>query len=281
MNPPLLTFYGDDFTGSTDVMEALTLGGVPTVLFLTPPAPQFVAERFPHVRALGFAGVSRSMSPAQMDAELPPIFSALAAFRAPLFHYKICSTFDSSPSVGSIGRATELGMRAFGAGVVPLVVGAPVLKRYVAFGNLFATIGEETYRLDRHPTMRQHPITPMHEADLRLHLAQQTDRRIGLIDMRHLATWEGLAALRSDGLGQGRAAEPIPAGQLRAAAPLAVRQSTADRGHAGLPALPSPARPAPQVQLRYLHRRLLAERPRWPVGHRGQPQRLSRPSAAR
>ena len=194
MNPPLLTFYGDDFTGSTDVMEALTLGGVPTVLFLAPPAPQFFAERFPQARALGVAGVSRSMSPAQMDAELPPIFNALAAFRAPLFHYKICSTFDSSPTVGSIGRATELGMRAFGAGVVPLVVGAPVLKRYVAFGNLFATVGEETYRLDRHPTMRQHPITPMHEADLRLHLAQQTDCRVGLVDLRHLATWEGLAA---------------------------------------------------------------------------------------
>jgi uncharacterized protein YgbK (DUF1537 family) len=194
MNALRLTFYGDDFTGSTDVMEALTLGGVPTVLFLAPPTPEFVAERFPQVQALGVAGVSRSMSPAQMSAELPPIFTALAAFRAPLFHYKICSTFDSSPTVGSIGHAIELGVQAFGAGVVPLMVGAPVLKRYVAFGNLFATIGDETYRLDRHPTMRQHPITPMDEADLRLHLGKQTTRRIGLIDMRHLATPETLAA---------------------------------------------------------------------------------------
>jgi uncharacterized protein YgbK (DUF1537 family) len=189
-----LTFYGDDFTGSTDVMEALTLGGVPTVLFLAPPTSAFVAERFPRVQALGVAGVSRSMSPAQMSAELPPIFDALAAFRAPLFHYKICSTFDSSPTVGSIGHAIELGVQAFAAGVVPLIVGAPVLKRYVAFCNLFATIGDETYRLDRHPTMRQHPMTPMDEADLRLHLGRQTARRIGLIDLRHLATPEGLAA---------------------------------------------------------------------------------------
>jgi uncharacterized protein YgbK (DUF1537 family) len=192
MNTPLLTFYGDDFTGSTDAMEALTLGGVPTVLFLAPPTPDFVAERFPHVRALGVAGISRSMSVDRMTAELPPIFDALAAFKAPLFHYKICSTFDSSPAVGSIGRALDLGIRAFHADVVPLMVGAPTLKRYVAFGNLFATIGDETYRLDRHPTMRQHPITPMDEADLRLHLARQTDRPIGLIDMRHLATPEAL-----------------------------------------------------------------------------------------
>lgn len=194
MNALRLTFYGDDFTGSTDVMEALTLGGVPTVLFLAPPTPDFVAERFPQAQALGVAGVSRSMSPAQMSAELPPIFDALAAFRAPLFHYKICSTFDSSPTVGSIGHAIELGVQAFAAGVVPLIVGAPVLKRYVAFGNLFATIGDETYRLDRHPTMCQHPITPMDEADLRLHLGKQTARRIGLIDLRHLAMPESLAA---------------------------------------------------------------------------------------
>ena len=30
----LLSYYGDDLTGSTDVMEALSLGGVPTVLFM-------------------------------------------------------------------------------------------------------------------------------------------------------------------------------------------------------------------------------------------------------
>ena len=37
MPAPLLSYYGDDLTGSTDVMEALSLGGVPTVLFLSIP----------------------------------------------------------------------------------------------------------------------------------------------------------------------------------------------------------------------------------------------------
>jgi len=45
MSDLLLTWYGDDFTGSTDVMEALTLGGVPAVLFLEPPTAEFVQER--------------------------------------------------------------------------------------------------------------------------------------------------------------------------------------------------------------------------------------------
>lgn len=188
MNDLLMTFYGDDFTGSTDALEALVLGGVPAVLFLEPPDADFVAEHFPHVRALGVAGVSRSMTPAQMDEELPPIFGALAELNAPLFHYKVCSTFDSAPHIGSIGHAIEQGLRSFGAEQVPLVVGAPALKRYVAFGNLFATVGDETYRIDRHPTMKQHPITPMDEGDLRLHLRRQTARRIGLIDLRHLSS---------------------------------------------------------------------------------------------
>ena len=45
----LLSYYGDDFTGSTDVMEAFTAAGVPTVLFLRPPTPAWL-KRFPDVR---------------------------------------------------------------------------------------------------------------------------------------------------------------------------------------------------------------------------------------
>ena len=42
----LLSFYGDDFTGSTSVMEALTFAGLPTVLFLdVPTAAQLAALR--------------------------------------------------------------------------------------------------------------------------------------------------------------------------------------------------------------------------------------------
>ena len=36
-NKFLLSFYGDDFTGSTDVMETLALNGLPTALFLKTP----------------------------------------------------------------------------------------------------------------------------------------------------------------------------------------------------------------------------------------------------
>jgi uncharacterized protein YgbK (DUF1537 family) len=64
----------------------------------------------------------------------------------------------------------------------PIVLGAPRLNRFVVFGNLFARVGSVTYRLDRHPTMSRHPITPMTESDIRRHLAQQTEKPIGLVD---------------------------------------------------------------------------------------------------
>jgi uncharacterized protein YgbK (DUF1537 family) len=54
----------------------------------------------------------------------------------------------------------------------------------MVFGQLFAAAGGEVYRIDRHPTMACHPATPMHEADLRIHLAGQTSLSIGLVDLR-------------------------------------------------------------------------------------------------
>ena len=45
MSNLLLSYYGDDFTGSTDVMEALASNGVPTALFLGVPSKTML-ERF-------------------------------------------------------------------------------------------------------------------------------------------------------------------------------------------------------------------------------------------
>lgn len=181
-----LSFYGDDITGSTDAMEALMLAGVSTVLYLEPPTIEQVREKFPQIQAIGLAGMSRTMTPDEMDATLPKAFASLKDLGAPVTHYKVCSTFDSAPGIGSIGRATEIGMDVFKSKVVPIAVGAPKLKRFVVFGNHFATLEGRTYRLDRHPVMRTHPVTPMNESDLRLHLARQTDKKIGIIDVHQL-----------------------------------------------------------------------------------------------
>lgn len=184
MTSPWITFYGDDFTGSADVLEVLQWSGVPTILFLSPPSLSLL-NRFASFQAWGIAGRTRAMSPADMETELSTAFSSLAASRPRLVHYKTCSTFDSSPEIGSIGRALEIGRTLFGTRPVPIVIGAPRLGRYQVFGNLFARSGldSEPYRLDRHPTMQCHPITPMDEADLRRHLARQTDLSVALCDV--------------------------------------------------------------------------------------------------
>jgi 3-oxoisoapionate kinase len=130
------------------------------------------------------AGTSRAMSPAEMDVELQPILRELWSIGAPLLHYKVCSTFDSSPSVGNIGHVIDMARAMFTQGkTISVLAGAPPLRRYTVFGNHFAAAGEEIYRLDRHPTMSRHPVTPMHEADLRAHLARQTQASIALMSV--------------------------------------------------------------------------------------------------
>ncbi|NBO01794.1 MAG: four-carbon acid sugar kinase family protein, partial [Betaproteobacteria bacterium] len=144
---PLLAYYGDDFTGSTDVMEAFSAAGVPTVLFVQAPSPQ-VLSRFANMRCVGLAGTSRGRDPAWMREHLPAAFNSLRQLGAPILQYKVCSTFDSAPQVGSIGQAIELGLAGTLARWSPTVVGAPRLQRFQVFGQLFAGFMGEVYRID-------------------------------------------------------------------------------------------------------------------------------------
>lgn len=193
----LVGWYGDDFTGSAAVMEALTFAGVPSVLFLDIPTPELLAK-FPDARAIGIASIARSRSPEWMDAHLSPAFAFLRDSGARVVHYKTCSTLDSAPEIGSIGKAVDIGYDMFG-GPIPCLIAAPVMRRYQAFGHLFASAGQGVYRLDRHPVMARHPVTPMQESDVARHLSAQTDKVMGLVTVEDLdrdpqAAWEQQAS---------------------------------------------------------------------------------------
>jgi 3-oxoisoapionate kinase len=196
---PLVVFYGDDYTGSSAAMEALAFAGLQTMLFLEPPTPQQLAAAA-HCRGIGIAGIARSQNNGWMDQNLPPIFGTLAGIGAPISHYKVCSTFDSAPHISSIGHTIDLAVPLLGGLWHPMVVASPAMGRYQLFGNLFATVHGTGYRLDRHPTMSLHPVTPMDEADLGVHLAGQTRRRIGLVDFIAMTTDKA-----NDALGKQRA----------------------------------------------------------------------------
>jgi uncharacterized protein YgbK (DUF1537 family) len=171
------------------------------------------------LQAVGIAGASRSMAPAAMEAELARAGAFLASLGAPVLHYKVCSTFDSAPGVGSIGVAVRTLRRFVANPFVPVVGGQPGLGRYCAFSNLFAAAGRGgvVERIDRHPTMRQHPVTPMGEADLRRHLALQ-----GL---------EPVAALHYPLYAQAQQEQDAALAQALATRPAAVLLDVADDTH--------------------------------------------------
>ena len=109
------------------------------------------------------------------------MLEALIALEPQFLQYKACSTADSSPSIGSIGRVLEIGREVVGQQTVPLVFAQPDFGRYTLHGVHFAAEGGIVYRLDRQPTMSTHPSTPMTEPDLAVHFAHQTDLPIGSI----------------------------------------------------------------------------------------------------
>lgn len=214
-HPVRIAYYGDDFTGATDTLSVAVRGGLRAALFLQAPGASDLAA-FGELDCVGVAGEARSWSPQEMDRKLPEIYAALAATGAQAVHYKTCSTFDSAPHVGSIGRAVQLGLHALRQSTAYIVGGQPNLGRYCAYANLYARAGQDgqVYRLDRHPTMRCHPVTPMDEADLRLHLGRQ-----------------GLERIASFGLDKLAAATPGALDAMLAEVPSAVLFDVLDDGH--------------------------------------------------
>lgn len=188
-----MAFYGDDFTGSTDALEFLCRSGIKTMLFIDTPAAEQL-KRYNGLQAIGIAGMARTLTPEEMEEQLEPIFRSISDLNPRHIHYKVCSTFDSSPVIGSIGKAIDIGANVFNTELVPLLVAAPVLGRYCLFGNLFARMGigsqGNIYRLDRHPSMSRHPVTPADESDLRLHLGRQTNKKTGLFDILQLRQYQ-------------------------------------------------------------------------------------------
>jgi 3-oxoisoapionate kinase len=173
-------FYGDDLTGSTDALAQFHLAGLSGLLVMSPDALE-LAKGYD---VAGIAGIARSLPAAEMEREVRPALTALRDATERVVQYKVCSTADSSPALGSIGRAIEIGRSVFGAAPVPVLVAQPGLGRYTAFGNHFAVENDAVYRLDRQPTMSRHPATPIGEADLRRHLGGQTRLTIGSVDLR-------------------------------------------------------------------------------------------------
>lgn len=182
---PGYVFIGDDFTGASDTLATLAEAGLRARLFLDPPGAEAVADE--GLDAAGFATDLRALPPERIVERLEGLAPLLRALAPRIVHYKVCSTFDSAPHTGSIGAAVAALERLVEPALTVILGGQPSLGRYCVFGNLFARGPDgEAHRIDRHPVMSRHPVTPMGEADLRLHLAAQ-----GLSDVS-LEPWTGI-----------------------------------------------------------------------------------------
>ena len=181
-----LAFYGDDFTGASDNAAQYARHGLRTLLFFSNPTHDALKKAAQHYDVIGIAGTARSLPPEQMADELLPVLENFQQLGVNFIQYKCCSTFDSSPSIGSLGEAIQLMRRVWPQSFVPVFSATPEFGRYTLFGHHYARAGNQVYRLDRHPVMSRHPVTPMHESDLAKILADQGFKPTRLIDLRLL-----------------------------------------------------------------------------------------------
>ena len=180
----LLGCIADDFTGATDLANMLVRGGLRTIQTIGVPE----APAAPDVDAVVVALKSRTI-PAREAAEQS--LAALAWLKqsgCKQIYFKYCSTFDSTPK-GNIGPVTDALMDALGSDFTIACPAFPEAGRTICRGYLF--VGDV---LLSESGMKDHPLTPMTDANLVRVLQAQTRRKVGLIRYDVLA--RGAAAVR-------------------------------------------------------------------------------------
>ena len=164
----------DDFTGATDLANNLVRGGMRVVQTIGVPQQALAAE----VDAVVVALKSRTIPAADAVAQSLEALRWLQAQGARQIYFKYCSTFDSTAR-GNIGPVTEALMQALHTDFTIATPAFPDNQRTVFKGNLF--VGDV---LLSESGMRDHPLTPMTDANLVRVLQAQSKSKVGLIDYR-------------------------------------------------------------------------------------------------
>ncbi|MCL8486295.1 MULTISPECIES: 3-oxo-tetronate kinase [Bradyrhizobium] len=164
----------DDYTGASDLANTLTRAGLRTVQTIGVPASDLA---LPEVDAVVVSLKSRSIEASQAVARSREADRWLRARGAEHVLFKICSTFDSTDA-GNIGPVMDALAGDAGDPIVLVTPAFPETKRTVYQGNLF--VG--AVPLNESP-LKDHPLNPMHDANLVRVLGRQSRRRIGLVDL--------------------------------------------------------------------------------------------------
>ncbi len=182
----LIGAVADDITGASDLCLMLSRAGLRTLQVMGVPDPDMP---LPDADAVVIALKSRTIAAARAVAMSCDAARALLAAGAEQIIFKYCSTFDSTDA-GNIGPVTEALLNLTGAKVTIACPSYPANGRTVYMGHLF--VGR--HLLSDSP-MKDHPLTPMRDANLVRVLARQTTVAVGLIDANTIAA--GTKAVRA------------------------------------------------------------------------------------
>jgi uncharacterized protein YgbK (DUF1537 family) len=174
----------DDFTGATDLANNLVRAGMRAVQCIG--VPQGAVEG---VDAVVIALKSRTIPAADAVKQSLDALRWLRAQGCRQIYFKVCSTFDSTPQ-GNIGPVAEALLQELRAPFACVTPAFPENARTVYKGHLF--VGDV---LLSDSGMRNHPLTPMTDANLVRVMQAQCQDRVGLI--AHDVVREGPAAIRA------------------------------------------------------------------------------------
>ncbi len=186
----------DDFTGATDLGNTLANCGLRVLQTIGVPNEPLKTDAHAIVVALK----SRTIAPSDAISQSLQALSWLQSQGAQQIYFKYCSTFDSTAQ-GNIGPVTEALMDALKTDFTVATPAFPDNQRTVFKGHLF--VGDV---LLSDSGMRNHPLTPMRDANLVRVMQAQCKRRVGLIDHRAIANGPAavrarIAELRAQGVG--------------------------------------------------------------------------------
>ncbi|MBC2808646.1 four-carbon acid sugar kinase family protein (plasmid) [Rhizobium ruizarguesonis] len=185
----LLGSIADDYTGASDLANTLTKNGLRTVQTVGIPDPSLA---LPDVDAVVVSLKIRSVPASDAVAAAASAERWLRQRGAAHVLYKICSTFDSTDA-GNIGPVTEALSDAAGGGGVLVTPAFPETGRTVYLGHLF--VGGQP--LNESP-LKDHPLNPMHDANLVRVLTRQSRNAVGLVDLTTIAAGPGAVKARLD-----------------------------------------------------------------------------------
>ncbi len=177
----LLGCIADDFTGATDLANNLVRTGMRVVQTIGVPTGPLSAE----VDCVVIALKTRTIAPADAVAQSLQALRWLQGQGARQFYFKYCSTFDSwyqGEVRGNIGPVTEALMDALGTDFTIATPAFPDNGRTVFKGHLF--VGDA---LLSDSGMKDHPLTPMRDANLVRVMQAQCQSKVGLIDHKAVA----------------------------------------------------------------------------------------------